>query len=307
MKKILIITSPRDPKWLESSSDIARGLLSFAADISDKTMSVHITTLDRLIFTISAHTMGVWDDYNGRDLLEYDAIHMRNLDKDINSLDYARAIYAYATHHAVHVVEEADRGGAYGKLSQMVLFHLAGLPVPHTVASWSGSVLIRKTNTLSMPLIVKANNAMKGEYNYKITSHDELVGKIAMSPQSFVAQEFVPNNGDYRVLFIGEYSDPLIFKRSSIDGSHLNNTSKGAQVERVAMSDFPKEALEMCVKAAVTVGRKVTGVDVMQDVRDGSWVLLEANANPALSMGEFLQEKRHMYRSMLETIFEERT
>lgn len=290
--------------WLESSSEAARGLLEFVDAISDGMLQVDVTTLDRLVFTVSNDGASIWDDYNRRDLSDYGAIHMRSIDKNIITLDYAGAVQAYALARNVKVID-CDGGYISGKLSQMIIFHLAGLPVPSTIASYSNPLLLdRAIADMPMPFIVKANNAMMGSDNYKVESVDALTDVLSDSEQRFVVQEFVPNDGDYRVLFVGDYDKPLIFRRLSNGESHLNNTSKGARAEICDLSEFDKGVLSLCVRAAKSVGRSVTGVDIMQDVRDGSWVLLEANINPALSMGAYPEEKRDMYRAMISAILE---
>ena len=304
MQKILLITSSSKPQWLESSSEVAQGLLRFASSVSTEDSCMYITTFDRLIFDISNRAISVWDSYNEMDIAEFDVIHMRNIDKSMHALVYAKATGSYAMHHGARVIEEVDQACAFGKLSQMMLFALEGLPVPHTIACWDNTILESEAKKLSMPIVVKANNAMKGADNHMVESESELHRVLHGSEQRYVAQEFIPNDGDYRVLFIGDYKNPLLFKRLSVEGSHLNNTSKGAQAVRCEVEDFDRGALELSVRAAQTVQRKVTGVDIMQNSQDKTWVLLEANTNPALSMGVFLEEKVGMYRSMLANLTE---
>lgn len=305
MKKILIVTSPRASSWLENPSEVAQGLLFFASDVSDESCQVSVTTFDRLLFDIRTDNSTVLDTYNDRDLSDFDVIHMRNVDKDIAVLDFARTVGIYAKFHKVKVLEEADQIAEFGKLSQMMLFALSGLSVPHTIACWDHEMFKKSTKALGFPAIVKANNGMKGTDNFKIDSAVQLE-KVALNPQQrFIAQEFIENDGDFRVLFIGDYERPLIFKRLPMDGSHLNNTSKGAEAVRYDIADFDARALQMCIEAAQATKRIITGIDIMQDARDGSWVLLEANVNPALSMGAFLEEKKDMYRIMLKNLAEE--
>lgn len=305
MKKTLIITSPREPSWLEHPGDVAQGLLFFASSVSDENFQVFVTTFDRLLFDIHTSNITVYDTYNNCDLSDFDVIHIRNVDKAIGVLDFARTVGLYAEFHGVKILEPVDQIAEFGKLSQMMLFASNGLSVPRTIACWDHEMLREKAEILGFPVIVKANNGMKGSDNFKIDEATQLEELALIPQQRFIAQEFIPNEGDYRVLFAGDYERPLIFKRLPTEGSHLNNTSKGAEAVRYDVADFDARALQMCVEAAQAVRRIITGIDIMQDARDGSWVLLEANVNPALSMGAFLEEKRDMYRIMIENLAEE--
>jgi len=301
MKKVLLITNPRAPLWLETGGSIAVGLLEFAKAVTKEgSLEMMVTSMDRLEFFVSTGKVTIWDTYNNCDLSGFDFVHLRNVDKSVNLLDYARAITAYVHYHGHKMVEEADKGLAIGKLSQMVLFALNDLPVPKTVASWHGKALEELTlNNVSFPIVVKANNAMKGGDNHLVTSPEELRNVLENNPgQQYVVQECIPNDGDYRVLFGGYSHEPLVFKRLRIEGSHLSNTSKGAEPVRHSANELG-EGYTIALQAAKTVGREFTGVDIMQNQVTRQWVLLEANANPALSMGAFLDEKTHLYSRMI--------
>lgn len=298
--KILLITSPRDAGWLESDNDIATGLLEFAGAVSTTAddIKLSVTSLDRLEFYISDDEQRIWDNFNQQDISGYDAIHLRNIDKGLNVLDYARAIYAYGQKHGIRFIEESDRGVALGKLSQMMIFAAQDLPVPVTVSCWDNAVLKELVlKTFQFPLIVKANNGMKGSENYLVKNEQQL-GEILKINQQYVAQEFIPNDGDYRVLVFGK-QDPLIFKRYGGKDTHLNNTSKGAEASLKSVEDIGQDTLRIATAAATSVDRDFTGVDILQDSNSGRWVLLEANPNPALSMGAFGSEKIKSYVAMI--------
>lgn len=287
--------------WLESGGEIAAGLLEFSQAVTETTNAkMMITSMDRLEFFVKSEGVTIWDNFNKCDIAEFDLVHLRNIDKSVNLLDYARAITAYVEHHGHKVVEETDKGLAHGKLSQMVLFNLGALPTPRTVASWDQATLEKMAlDAFRFPMIVKANNAMKGSDNHLVNSRDELSSVLAQNPDTqYVVQEYIPNDGDYRVLFGGYSQQPLAFKRLRIEGSHLSNTSKGGESILCTIDEL-KDGYDIALNAARAVDREFTGIDIMRNQATNEWVLLEANVNPALSMGAFLKEKTSLYARMI--------
>lgn len=305
MKRVLIITSPRDDvNWLESSSDVARGLLGFVEATSDRRQTVSVTTVDRLLFRMGDE-LSVWDNYNKRDLADYDLIHIRGAHHgDLNLLDFIRTIGLYAEHKKVELIDSIDVWhGSNGKLSQMMQSSINDISVPNTISAWRGGDLVDHAVDLQQyPIIIKANIGMKGQDNHLIKSSSEARELLERSVSQYVVQQYIPNSGDYRVLFLGNHSSPLIFKRTPSGHSHLNNTSRGGSA--VLQESIPKEAFDMSVKAARLSGRTVAGVDIIQNSETGEWLLLEVNSNPALSMGVFYSEKVDAYRNMLNSVLE---
>lgn len=289
--------------WLEAGGEIAAGLLTFADAVTQsKTANVEmmITSMDRLEFSIKPEGVSIWDNFNKRDIADFDIVHLRNIDKSVNLLDYARAITAYVQHRGNKVVEEIDEGFAIGKLSQMTLFSLGALPTPQTVSSWDHATLEKLAlATFSFPMIVKANNAMKGSDNHLVNDAVELARVLNENPLTqYVIQEYVPNDGDYRVLFGGYSQPPLVFKRLRIEGSHLSNTSKGGEPVFATIDELD-HGYTIALEAAKAVERTFTGIDIMRNQKTNEWVLLEANVNPALTMGAFLEEKTNLYSRMI--------
>src|SRR6185312_14854633 len=182
--------------------------------------------LDKLDFMIKAGEVTIYDRFNNKDLREYDVVHFRNVTL---YPDYARAIAIYVQHYGNKIFEASDTGHPeYGKLSQMVLFALNGLPVPETWATWNvldvASLYLRSSG--AFPFILKANDGIKGHDNYLVQTQQELDKIVAANPElQFIAQTFIPNDKDYRVLWFN--AEALVFSRSATGGSHLNNTSRG--------------------------------------------------------------------------------
>lgn len=304
-KSVLLLTSPRAQNWIDiPSNEVSKGLHTFieALNVGDEEVTFAVTTLDKLVFTIENGDVSIFDTYTKKDLAEYDLVHFRNV---ALFTDFARAITLYMKHHDRQAFEEVDVDiPEYGKLSQMFLFAQNNVPVPSTWATWDAQnieALVDEKN-ISLPFILKANNGIKGQDNYLIRTKEQLCKVVTENSNTqFVIQEFIPNDGDYRVLCFADAA-PLIFKRVAAEGSHLNNTSRGGSSFEIGVDDFDPSALELSRKAARLTRRALAGVDAIQDNKTGEWFILEVNANPALSSGTLLDRKVVGYKKMIKEI-----
>ena len=115
---------------------------------------------------------------------------------------------------------------------------------------------------------------------------------IRTSSLVYMVQNFIPNDGDHRIILLG-YEPKLAFKRTrKDDSSHLNNTSQGASAELIELTDYSDEVISDVVMAAQLVSREVAGVDVLFNKDTGAHVILEVNASPQLATGVFLPQKK---------------
>jgi RimK family alpha-L-glutamate ligase len=91
-------------------------------------------------------------------------------------------------------------------------------------------------------------------------------------------QEYIKNDGDFRVWVLGE-KVLGVMKRSSADKKEFrNNYSAGGNVE---VADLPEEVKEIAVKAAKVCGLAVAGVDVaFRDFDVKKPVIWEVNKGP---------------------------
>ena len=98
-------------------------------------------------------------------------------------------------------------------------------------------------------------------------------------------QEYIENDGDYRVLILGEKVLGVMkrtrVKHSGNDKEFRNNYSVGGKVE---VADLPEEIKQLAVKAARVCGLAVAGVDVaFRDFDMKKPVIWEVNKGPQFS------------------------
>ena len=161
----------------------------------------------------------------------------------------------------------------------------AGIEVPKTLY---GSLFYLKDEALNyfnFPMIIKGSGGDRGTRVFKANNMEELeklVKDLRKSEVSegrrYMAQEYIPNNGDYRVLVLGEKVLGVMKRSSQSVAEFKNNYSAGGKVE---LADLPEEIKELSVKAAKVCGLAVAGVDVA--FRDNDFtkpIIWEVNKGP---------------------------
>ena len=183
------------------------------------------------------------------------------------------------------------------KSYQYALFYKIGIPFPHTFIAYADRMikiesLLKKK--LTYPFVVKAVGARKGQNNYLIKNKAELFTTLNNhEPEAlFVAQEFIPNDFDFRVLTTG-YVATLAYKRirAKDTDSHLNNVSQGGSREIVELASIPK-LVSVAERASKAIKREVCGVDIVLDKDTGKFYMFEANAAPQIDFPPALKAVR---------------
>lgn len=299
MKKILILCRRDD----REAYDTRRSMLKGLATVGNEAEYTGADYED-LLFAYDGKKLQVTDTVSGKDIADHDAIFLIGWFKSKTLDDVARAVAHYATAHNVPFANsEAYYGRSFTKLSQCVIAALNGVRVTPFLFSMDPMVLLKAAgaNTITYPYIAKAVSASRGRDNYLITEHAQLeavVSEESIIPRFFIVQEFVPNDGDYRILVAGG-KIRLVMHRLAQSNSHVNNTSQGGKATLVDVSALPGRVVEDSLKLARQFGRELTGVDMIMHQNTGEYYFLEANNMPQLSTGSFVVEKMSMLNAYL--------
>ena len=293
MKRILLITNLANREATTAQGTI---LSEFTERLNklDETYQYGFCAVQDLIFEVTtSREIHIW--LHGKELAEtYDVLHLRNMQK---FTDYANALRIYAEHKGISIVNVADVTlPYYGKVSQGMVLALHDIPTP-AYLSCADNQLLADTiveRDLSYPLIIKHNEGIKGNDNYLVRSSDHMQEVLSQDKHHFVAQPFIANDGELRVLTFGFDATPMIFKKQAVEGSHLNNTSKGGNAELVDVTQLPDGLLDDAMNAAKATNRAVSGVDVLL-AKDGTWCILEVNSTPQIATGAYTDEKVTLY------------
>jgi RimK family alpha-L-glutamate ligase len=175
----------------------------------------------------------------------------------------------------------------------MVALRQRGIPVPDSLYA-PLTVLERETGErFGFPCIIKGSHGDRGNAVWLVKSAGELRKLIRetlipsessaskKSARKFMAQEFIPNDGDYRILVLGNRALGAM-KRSAASTTpeeFRNNISCGGQGS--VATDLPEEVMALAVAAAEQCHVAVAGVDIV--LRNGDPtkpVVFEVNSGP---------------------------
>ena len=259
----------------------------------------HDVSLELASGEMSAHLVS-----SGASLLDFDAVYFKSY---FRYHEQATSIAEYLQFHNIPFVgSELKQYIAAYKLSQMARLARKDVTIPRTVY-FSTRHYVDNYDTLTSKLgerfIFKAINGSTGDDNYLVKSKQQLEEIVALNADmQFIAQEFIPNESDLRLIILNDRLRLIIERRRADDSTHLNNTSQGADATLVDMESFDQLVIEIALRSAEIMGRDVAGVDIMLETGTGKPYVLEVNASPQIASGSFEQEKRALYRDYFKEI-----
>lgn len=217
---------------------------------------------------------------------DYDVLFFRTTGKHWEEVDL---IINSITRDDVVVVDPLVRYGKPDmacKAWQMLALKKAGIEVPETIYGSLWYLFEQmKNKAFNWPVIVKGSGGDRGTRVYKADNLEELEKLVRDLRKSevedgkrYMLQEFIPNDGDYRVLVLGEKVLGVMKRSSQSVAEFRNNYSAGGAVE---VADLPEEIKQLSVKAAKACGLAVAGVDVaFRDYDLKKPVIWEVNKGP---------------------------
>jgi glutathione synthase/RimK-type ligase-like ATP-grasp enzyme len=258
------------------------------------TKVVKIGLLDTQI-VIKNNKLLVHDIIGARDLRHLDGVYFANWR---NQPEFALALAELMVRNKKPILsEEVLRIVPMSKLGEMVLLSDKNLPLPNSVfmrsKHWLKAIKNGDKLPLKMPFIFKDVNGSMGDNNHLVNSLDQLKGILKNNKDlMFVAQQFIPNTHDFRVVMV-DGAPKLVIKRSRTSaGTHINNTSQGAIGELIEIEDVAPIILDLAKRAAEVVRRpSFSGVDIIQNSETGEYYILEVNKTPQMETGTNTEEK----------------
>lgn len=247
-------------------------------------------------------SLRVWLAESGRELKDFDFVYYKSF---FRNSEYAGVIAAYLDANNVPFVSSELRGHIpLTKLSQLSRLALARLPIAKTLFmlhdQWA-TAYGEAAESLGVPFIFKSTDGSGGDENYLIRSEEEFQAALAAFPGlQFIAQQYIENDSDLRVLIVGG-EIKLIIKRQRADATatHLNNTSQGADAYLLPVEELPTEHQETARQASRVMQREIAGVDLLFELGTGRPFILEVNASPQIASGAFADEKLAIYTDYL--------
>jgi glutathione synthase/RimK-type ligase-like ATP-grasp enzyme len=284
----------------QKDQDTKQEQLAFMEHVLGEQTHCYMAFMDDLRYTLAPGKFQVYDTRNEIDLNEIDVVFIRGMERVPVSAAYY--LSRYCTWAGKSCISDYSIYAPANKVAQAVLFVEYGVPFLSTIYSPNSARLTKEAEaSFGYPYILKASVASHGNYNYLIRSSQEAHETITANPTiDFLAQEFCPNNYDYRLLILG--SGHLLFKRQGDADTHLNNTSKGAQATKSA-DILPAHIVQQARELAKALGLMLAGVDIIPHRETGELYFLEVNLQPQLRTGAFLDEKKVLLRQLFKDLY----
>jgi glutathione synthase/RimK-type ligase-like ATP-grasp enzyme len=288
-KRILVLTRRDDRPDFDTAPSMAKMLNQQNGEVQYEPCF-----LEEISMVFDGTELKMLNSNTGEDVAAYDGIFLLGWFKKRKHEEVALAVSLYAQEHDVKAYNtEALHNRSRSKISQYVLSALRGIvTTPFVIICDSDRLQATiAASSLEYPLIVKSVTGSRGTHNFLVNNDEELRESLAQAPtKAFVAQTFIPNEGDYRLLVTGGEVTLAIHRRSVTD-SHLNNTSQGGKATIIPLEELSQDMCADAVTIAGLLRREITGVDMIIDKGTGKHYFLEANNMPQLSTGSFVPEK----------------
>ncbi len=254
-------------------------------------------------------------ELKGKDAADYDVLFFRTTGKHWEEVDLILESIKETGKRPVIVdpIVEHGKPSFAKKAWQMLRLTEAGIEVPRTIygSLWTLYECMLNLNSrndfcascecvttfngvkkssssslnLNFPVIVKGSGGNRGERVFKANNLEELEKLVRELRKSeteegrrYMLQEYIENDGDYRVLVIGDKALGAMKRSSQSRNEFRNNYSAGGKVE---VAQLPQEIYDLAVRAAKSCGIAIAGVDVaFRDKERKRPVVWEVNKGP---------------------------
>ncbi len=260
---------------------------------------VEVTAFDVLTYVTGVNNSAIYDDEQGFDLADFDLVVFRTV---ADMREFAIASAHYLKHKGVKFIDRYILSEGKGKISSSFMVD-DKVPVPLAIFTPNKTALFSAIDKfkIDFPLVFKADLGAAGDDNYLVQSRDELENMVDSSTINMLVQEFIPNQGDYRILVLNGKAKFAMLRRGQ-NGAYLNNISKGGKAELVDLASLPKQMIKDAEYAAQIARLDVAGVDVIVDSQTGKYYILEINQSPEIETGDFVDEKLRIYSNSLKDV-----
>lgn len=289
MKKLILLGS----KDADGKNDVRDILRYISTQFTDT--NVETVFLEDLLIIAETGKQQIIDVATGKDISEADMVVSVNWYKGGPKSLYRDVGFAVALYLEGKGVtfwnSEMRAQRSISKVSAMVQLSLLGMPIPKTYFSLDPKKLVAAVT--EKPFVFKSAIASRGADNFVCDNVQEALKHVqADQPNHFIAQEFIHNDADLRVVCFNGEPSLVIERRRTSDDTHLNNTSQGAKATLKKVGELDTKTVEECKKICYNMGREMAGIDILPvNGSDDEYVYLEVNAVPQLTSGSYVDEK----------------
>lgn len=217
---------------------------------------------------------------------DFDFVWLRRVGKKYSPLGSALACFLEFT-KTPYSDTSWCKEGLNNKLTSLIKMAAVGLPVPKSLFYCRETIVREKDQIitrLEFPLVAKNiwQNRGKGVFLLKEAKDFEgLINKTSFGDH-LLLQKFHPNDGDYRIVVLGNEVRAWE-KRTRIADEFRNNAALGGKEEFFPLGEIPLQMKEIAIKAAKVLDLQVAGVDLLIDSKTGEIYILEVNRSPGFT------------------------
>jgi glutathione synthase/RimK-type ligase-like ATP-grasp enzyme len=284
---------------LGAQSTVTKDFFKTVSKLNTLPIEYHCISYDQLLYDFDgtdAQILNLGD--NDKDLAEYHYIYFKTHAKH-SEFAAATAEYVYSKGRPFSD-HEVSKYVSASKLTTAMRLSCAGLSIPGTICAVTSELKHRLptiVDKFGYPFVLKEIASDRGRHNYLISNEKDFnkILNTALSSQVFMAQQYVTNDGFYRIYVFGKQIGLSIWRETATHKNplkkHLNKPAGSANARIILSTDVPLEARNLALRAASLLDRQVAGVDILQDKTTHKWYILEVNNAPQLRSGSFLPEK----------------
>jgi glutathione synthase/RimK-type ligase-like ATP-grasp enzyme len=279
MKKVLILTANHSTLTKSTRPTLSRLLARHPEAETDAELELSSSAFDQLDFYVDGDHTFIRDHAQDFDLADFDLVLIRGVGR------FKEELTAVITYLDVKQIPVFDTNSIHdtGKLARAYAHWAAGLPIPRTAAGTPAG-LAKILAQIGTPAVLKATKSNRGEHNHLIHSSDELERIITAHPdRQFLLQQFIPNQGDYRVLVV-DFEQPIVTLRRGQGDTHLNNVSAGGSETLITDTSDLQPVIDLARAAARVDNLRFAGVDIITDQVTGQHYVLEDNQFPQVTL-----------------------
>jgi len=233
------------------------------------------------------------------DLKDFDGWYFRAIGSE---LEWSKLLQLYAGKHNIPVVDDYLMSeGPLRRFKSVMSWQLANAGINYPKSAYIEQFDDLKSELLKweFPVVVKLSQGGRhGMGTFFLRSIDDLEsllerlskrnasaidqGKTSRNYRGFLVQEYLENDGDFRVMTVG-YKCIGGFKRQPKTEKLVLNQSEG---KSIGLAVVPPEVAETAERAAKVLGVEVAGTDLVRSKNDGKVYIIEVNEAPQFKVFE---------------------
>lgn len=237
--------------------------------------------------------------FGEKDLKDFDGWYFRAVGSE---LEWSKLLQLYARKHGIKMVDDyLESEGPLRRFKSVMSWQLADAGIRYPKSAYIERIddLAEELKKWEFPVIVKLSqggrhgmgtfflksienfNDLKTRLEERKMKADE-EGKNVVDLRGFLVQEYIENDGDFRVMTVG-YKCIGGFKRQAKVEKLVLNQSEG---KSEGLVEVPADVALLAEQAARVVGVEVAGTDLVRSTKDGQVYIIEVNEAPQFKVFE---------------------